>query len=137
MTEATGRHGRWRPVLLSGLVLPGLGQAVSGRPWRALVFAGSTVGLLVAVVFRVLRETQRLLPNEAEDLLDLALPFRLAVEVHRANASFFFWATLVLVALWIGSMVDAFLLSDPVSPVAEESDRSRHPERPRQPGRDG
>ena len=102
----TAGDGRLRPVLLSGLVFPGLGQLAQGHPWRALVFGGSSVALLVAVVRRVMRETERLLPTDADALLDPALPFRLAVEVHRANASFFLWVTLAIVALWLGSMAD-------------------------------
>jgi hypothetical protein len=51
------------------------------------------------------------MPQELEALLDPALPFRLAVEMHRQNASFFFWATLGIVALWLGSMADAWLSS--------------------------
>jgi hypothetical protein len=98
----------WKPMLLSGLVFPGLGQLVTGHPWRALGFAGPSVALLVAVVVRVARETLRLLPEDEASLLDPALPFRLVVEVHRANASFFLWATLAIVALWIGSMADAW-----------------------------
>jgi hypothetical protein len=111
MTGEARPRGAWRPVLLSGLVFPGLGQLVAGRPWRALFFSGSSVALLAAVVVRVMRETQRLLPDEAEALLDPALPFRLALEIHRANASFFLLATLGLVALWLGSIVDAWLSS--------------------------
>ena len=102
-------RGRLRPVLLSALVFPGLGQLVTGHPWRALAFAGSSVALLAAVVVRVIGETQRLLPEDAASLLDPALPFRLVVEVHRANAGFFLWATLGIVALWIGAIVDAWL----------------------------
>ena len=102
------RGGRLRPVLLSGLVFPGLGQLGQGHPWRALFYGGSSVALLVAVVRRVVRETQRLLPTDADALLDPALPFRLAAEVHRANASFFLWMTLAIVALWLGSMADAW-----------------------------
>jgi hypothetical protein len=98
----------WKPMLLSGLVFPGLGQLATGHPWRALGFAGSSVALLVAVVVRVARETQRLLPEDEASLLDPGLPFRLAAEVHSANASFFFWMTLAIVALWIGSMADAW-----------------------------
>lgn len=108
MEQKPGARQGWRPVLLSGLVFPGLGQLVTGHPWRALGFGGGSVALLVAVVARVVRETQRLLPEDAEALLDPALPFRLAVEVHRANAAFFLWATLGIVALWIGSMADAW-----------------------------
>jgi hypothetical protein len=104
-----GRDGRWRPVLLSGLVFPGLGQLAVGHPWRALAFGGSSVVLLAAVVRRVARETERLLPTDADSLLDPALPFRLVVEVQRANASFFLWMTLGIVALWLASMADAWL----------------------------
>ncbi len=121
-------------MLLSGLVFPGLGQLTRGHPWRALAFGGSSVALLVAVVVRVAREAQRLMPIEPEEILDPALPFRLAAEIHRANASFFFWATLGIVALWVGSMVDAFLLRGAVSPAPKESDQSRHPSGPRPPG---
>jgi hypothetical protein len=104
-----GSRDRWKPVLLSGLVFPGLGQLVTGHPWRALCFGGSSVALLVAVVRRVIQETERLLPEDAATLLDPALPFRLALEVQRANASFFLGVTLGIVALWIGSIADAWL----------------------------
>lgn len=97
---------RRRAALLSGLVFPGAGQLATGHPWRALFFGGASVALLVAVVQRVMRETQRLLPTDAESLLDPALPFRLAAEVHRANASFFLGMTLGIVALWLGSIAD-------------------------------
>jgi hypothetical protein len=99
-------RGRWRPALLSGLVFPGLGQAVAGRPWRALFFSGATLALIVAVVLRVAHETQRLMPKDPDGLFDPTLPFTLAVEIHRANASFFLWATLAIVALWVGAVAD-------------------------------
>ena len=107
MTSAA--RGRYRGVLLSGLVFPGLGQLAAGHPWRGLAFAGSSAALLAAVVLRVIRETERLLPQDAEALLDPALPFRLSVEVHRANASFFLWTTAGIVALWLGSIADAWV----------------------------
>jgi fructose-specific phosphotransferase system IIC component len=107
---ARPRHP-WTPALLSGLVFPGLGQLLSGHPWRAAFFGGSSAGLLAAVVVRVVRETERLLPDDAAALLDPALPFRLAVEVHRANATFFLWATAGIVALWLGSIADAWASS--------------------------
>jgi hypothetical protein len=109
MEQKPGARDRWRPVLLSGLVFPGLGQLVTGHPWRALGFGGGSVALLAAVVARVIRETQRLLPEDADALLDPALPFRLAFEIHRANAAFFAFVTFGIVALWIGSIADAWL----------------------------
>lgn len=102
-------RGRRRAVLLSGVVFPGLGQLVTGHPWRALAFAGPSAALLAAVVARVISETRRLMPQDELALLDPALPFQLAAGVHRANAAFFLWATLGIVALWIGSMLDAWL----------------------------
>lgn len=102
------KSGPWRPVILSGLVFPGLGQLLSGHPWRALAFAGSTAVLLVAVVRRVIGETERLLPTDPGALGDPALPLRLAVEVHRQNATFLLWMTLGVVAVWLASIVDAW-----------------------------
>ncbi len=137
MTEGARPRGRWRPVLLSGLVFPGLGQAVAGHPWRALFFSASSLALVVAVVERVMRETRRLMPVDPEVLLDPTLPFTLAVEIHRANASFFFWATLGIVVLWVGAMLDAFILRGSVSPAPKESDQNRHPSARRRPGAEG
>ena len=107
ITSAT--PGPWRGVLLSGLVFPGLGQWTSGHRWRALAFAGSSVALLVAVARRVMHETQRLMPEDPALILDPALPFRLAAQIHRDNASFFFWATTGIVAIWLASMADAWI----------------------------
>ena len=109
MTAGAKPRGRWRPVLLSGLVFPGLGQMVTGHPWRALFFSASSLALLAAVLVRVMRETQRLMPMDPEAILDPTLPFTLVAEIHRANASFFLWCTVGIVALWVGAIVDAFL----------------------------
>lgn len=103
------RRNRLRPVLLSGLVFPGLGQLVSGRPARALAFGGTSVALLAVLVRRVIDETARRMPEDAESLLDPALPFRLALEIQRQNASFFLWVTLAVVAVWALSVLDAWL----------------------------
>ena len=108
MRKAAAR-GPWRPVLLSGLVFPGLGQWTSGHPWRALAFGGSSLALLAAVLRRVMQEMQRLMPEDPALILDPALPFQLAAQIHRDNASFFFWATLWIVAIWLASMADAWI----------------------------
>jgi hypothetical protein len=105
----TPARGSRRAVLLSALVFPGLGQLATGHPWRGLAFAGSSVALLAAVVRRVVRETDRLMPQDPTAILDPGLPFRLAVEIHRANASFFLWVTVGIVAIWLGSIADAWL----------------------------
>jgi hypothetical protein len=104
------RRPRWRPVLLSGLVFPGLGQLVSGHPWRGLVYALGSLGVLVAVLRRVVRETLARLPEDPT-AIDPLFPFQLAHEIQADNAAFFFWLTLALVALWAGSIVDAWQTS--------------------------
>jgi hypothetical protein len=98
----------WRAVLLSALVFPGLGQWTTGHKWRALAFGGSSLVLLAAVARRVMRETQRLMPEDPAAILDPALPFRLAAQLHRDNATFFFWATFLVVAIWLASIADAW-----------------------------
>jgi len=109
LTRKAATPEPWRPVLLSGLVFPGLGQWTCGHRWRALAFGGSSVALLVVVARRVMQETQRLMPEDPALILDPALPFRLAAEIHRENASFFFWATAWIVAIWLASMADAWI----------------------------
>jgi len=110
--DATGapRTRPLRPVLLSGLVFPGLGQLVSGHALRGLVFGLGNLAVAVALVHRVARETLARLPTDPAQM-DPFLPFRLAQEIHRDNASFFFWVTVVLVVLWGGSVIDAWLCS--------------------------
>ena len=111
-TVRPGAHRRspWRPVLLSGLVFPGLGQLVSGHPWRGLVYALGSLVVLVAVLRRVARETLARLPADPT-AIDPLFPFQLAHEIQTDNAAFFFWLTLALVALWAGSIVDAWRTS--------------------------
>jgi hypothetical protein len=101
------RDPRLRAALLSGLVLPGLGQLANGHPWRALAFSSGTVAALAVLLRRVVHETLARMPRDPLDF-DAGLPFRLVVEIHRANARFFFWITVVVLALWIGSVVDAW-----------------------------
>ena len=45
--------------------------------------------------------------------IDPLFPFRLAYEIQRDNGAFFFWITVAVVAVWVGSIVDAWLSSRP------------------------
>jgi hypothetical protein len=85
---------------------------VTGSPVRGLAYAGATVAVLVVLVRRVARETLARLPQDPT-AIDPLLPFRLAHEIHTENASFFFWVTVVLVAVWAGSILDAWHTSRP------------------------
>jgi hypothetical protein len=100
------------PFLLSLLVFPGLGQALSRRPWRALGFGATTLALFALLLERIHSETMRLLPvADPEAILDPMLPFRLSAEIHRANASFLGWITAGLVVVWAASAADAWTAS--------------------------
>lgn len=94
-------------MLLSGLVLPGLGQLANGAVVKGLAFAGGSIVALALVVHRVAREAMARMPTDLLDF-DPGLPFRLARDIQRDNATFFFWITVVIVALWAGSMLDAW-----------------------------
>ena len=101
-------------MLLSGLVFPGLGQLASGHPWRGLAFALGTVAGVAIVLRRVAREAFARIPEDPTSI-DPLLPFRLAHEIQSANASFFFWLTAILLAIWVGSIVDAWRTTTPRS----------------------
>jgi hypothetical protein len=97
-------------VFLSLVVFPGLGQLALGRGFRALLFGLPSLALLVALLRRVFTEATRLVPvNDPDALLDPDLPFRLANEIQRANATFFGWVTAGIVVLWALSALDAWL----------------------------
>jgi hypothetical protein len=81
-----------------------------GRPLRGLAFATGSLIVAVALVLRVARETLARLPTDPTEF-DPLLPLRLAHEIQRDNAGFFFWITLVLVALWAGAIADAWWTS--------------------------
>lgn len=122
------RRTPWRPVLLSGLVFPGLGQFVSGHPWRGLVYALGSLIVLIAVLRRVARETLARMPEDPT-AIDPLFPFRLAHEIQADNAAFFFWLTLALVALWAGSIVDAWRTGQSSTVGAREPRPSSAPPR--------
>jgi len=105
-------------------VFPGLGQLALGRVFRGLLFALPSAALLVALVRRVWTEASRLVPSgDPGALIDPALPFRLAADIQRANATFFAWVTFGVVVLWALSAVDAWRGSSDRSPDGGSSTR--------------
>jgi len=101
---AQGGPSPWMAALLSGLVFPGAGQAKNRRFAKALAFLLPTAALLARLAWQV--------SSEAVDaLLDPKTPlgvWELAEEIQRRHAAEFSWTTVILLALWAGSVYDAW-----------------------------
>ncbi len=98
---------RWRAVLLSGLVWPGLGQLVSGQVAKGLAIIAGTLGAFAWLCMRVAGEALRRMPSDAETF-DLFHVFEIAADIRRDNAAFFSGITLALVGLWVLAVYDAW-----------------------------
>lgn len=110
-TSATGPAKparRWRPLLLSALVLPGLGQLATGQWAKGLLLAGGSLVAVVWLLARVSSEAVRRLPTDPLDF-DVWSVFAMAEGIRADNAAFFGGVTFVLVALWVIAVLDAWL----------------------------
>lgn len=100
-----------KAALLSGLVWPGLGQAVLGRRRRAAAFALATLGCLAVMVVLLVRLSLRVLADVqvSGGSIETAT---IAAAVHAAaaeGATLGFRAALVVLALiWIAGVVDGW-----------------------------
>jgi hypothetical protein len=106
--KAAAARRRWRPLLLSALVLPGLGQLATGQWLKGLLLAGTSLAAVVCLLVRVSSETLRRLPTDPLDF-DVGTLFGLAEAIRADNAAFFSGVTLLIVALWLIAIVDAWL----------------------------
>jgi diadenosine tetraphosphate (Ap4A) HIT family hydrolase len=98
---------RLSPVLLSGLVWPGLGQLAKGEWTKGLLIVAGTLAAFGGLVVRVWEEATRRLPVDPADF-DLSLVFDMAAAIRRDNATFFSGVTAVLVGLWALAVADAW-----------------------------
>lgn len=98
-------------LLLSALVFPGAGHLYLKRRTRALAFAMPT---LVATVYFIVDATKR-----ANDMVGQVMsgslgtdPVAIAARLEQSGPTSFLvdLATYVMLACWIGAMVDAWLL---------------------------
>jgi hypothetical protein len=105
--------GGLRPALLSGLVFPGLGQLANRHYGRALALGGASLALVAVLLRRVVAEASARIPADPDQaaatlLDDPAWPLHLASEIQRANAAFFLWITVAIVAVWALAVWDAW-----------------------------
>jgi diadenosine tetraphosphate (Ap4A) HIT family hydrolase len=99
--------GRISPVLLSGLVWPGLGQLATGHRLKGLLIVLGTLAAFGALLVRVADETLRRLPTDPADF-DLYGIFEMARAIRQDNAAFFTGISAVLVGLWALAVADAW-----------------------------
>jgi diadenosine tetraphosphate (Ap4A) HIT family hydrolase len=107
---AAGAPARSRPLraaLLSGLVCPGAGQIHNRDYLKGILLIGAT---LIAALWLLARLTTQVLRGLPEDraTFDPLSVFALVEDIQRQNAGFFLGCTLVLTALWVYGIVDAY-----------------------------
>jgi hypothetical protein len=101
-----------KAALLSGLVLPGVGQIYRGRTVKGGILVGLvSIALLIFVVLTVFAVQDILQVVRVSGTLDAAA----LVESLRGRLPSFLWLGGALLCVWIYGVVDAFLGSDSVS----------------------
>ncbi|HSH14252.1 MAG TPA: hypothetical protein VLA15_10895 [Desulfurivibrionaceae bacterium] len=100
-------------ALLSGLVLPGLGQLFLKHYWRGAVLLLASLGCLAVLVAKGVEQATAVIGRL--ELVGGALdPVALLAEINRAAATSsgvaFRVASLLILLFWLGGTVDAYLL---------------------------
>lgn len=108
MPQPPTKASRVRPLLLTALVWPGLGQLAERRLVLGLLFAGAALGSALAFISILFQETLRRLPQDTP-LLDPADVWRIAHEVvATAGGTLELWIV-ALVACWALAVLDSAL----------------------------
>lgn len=95
-------------LLLSGLVLPGLGQMVLKKYLRGLAFMGAALGGMVAIVAWAVRAALEILNAGEVDINQITLSVdQVMADISSPLAQA---ACILILAAWIGSAVDAYLI---------------------------
>jgi hypothetical protein len=106
----------WRPVLLSALGFPGLGQLALRRWASAALYGLGSLALVGLLLQRVVVETRARMPSDPDELVavlqeDPTWPLKLAQAIQSDNAGFFVGVTAAVVVLWLLSVADAWRAS--------------------------
>lgn len=99
-------------VLLSLLVFPGAGQVYLKRPLRGLAFIVPTLAAGIYVINQALEEAGKIVGQITAGTLAMD-PAALAAQIEQSggNTTLANVASAVLLICWIGSAVDAWLLT--------------------------
>lgn len=105
---APKQASRLRPLLLTALVFPGLGQLSERRYVRGLLFAGAALWAAVAFVWILFQEILRRIPQDAA-FLDPADAWGIAHQiVGTAGGALQVWVV-VLIAAWAVAVLDSLV----------------------------
>ncbi|WP_342116196.1 hypothetical protein [Pseudoduganella sp. OTU4001] len=102
-----------KAALLSGLVLPGLGQlAILKRPKRGLLFLIPSVAALIWLMNSLSTATEKLLTEAASGTMQpdpVAVATRLAESSDASGASL---PSAILLICWLAALIDALSAKD-------------------------
>ncbi|HXB56710.1 MAG TPA: HIT domain-containing protein [Vicinamibacteria bacterium] len=96
-----------RAALLSGLVCPGAGQIHNREYGKGVLLIGATLISAIWLIVRLVREVLGGLPEDMATFDPLSV-LAMVEEVQRRNGGFFVGFTLLLTALWVYGIVDAY-----------------------------
>jgi uncharacterized membrane protein len=96
-----------RGMFYSGVVLPGLGQWVLGRKLRGAVIIAWVLGLLLALFLRIFFLVYNTLYGP---IMNFQLTPELISKVHKQAYVENWWILAIILAIWIWSIVDAYLI---------------------------
>jgi diadenosine tetraphosphate (Ap4A) HIT family hydrolase len=105
--EQPARSRPLRAALLSALVCPGAGQIHNREYGKGVLLIGATLITAIWLIVRLVREVLGGLPEDMATFDPLSV-LAMVEEVQRRNAGFFLGFTLLLTALWIYGIVDAY-----------------------------
>ena len=100
-----------RGMFYSGVVFPGLGQWVLGRRLRAALIVIWELFLALALFLRLWVLVSNTL---SEPLSRFELPPELLAQVHKQAYVENWWLLALILAIWIWSIVDAYLIGKKV-----------------------
>ncbi len=99
-----------KAALLSGIVLPGLGQWIVGRKKAAILAAVGVLGLLLGLAVKIVFISYEFVQINFVLNTDRAMTMD---DVHREVYGTW-WLILPLLAIWIWSIVDSYLGGDKI-----------------------
>lgn len=106
MTRPPGPSSPVRPLLLTALVWPGLGQLSEGRRLRGAAFAGTALAAAGAFVWTLFREMLVRIPQDGA-LLDPAEVWDLAHQIVGSAGDVLQLWIVVLIAAWGAAVLDS------------------------------